>query len=85
MQYEEMDSNKIAETLRMLREQYGETIEKTAEAVGTSGSAIAMYESGKRIPRDEIKIRIAEHYKVPVEYIFFPIKQHVSCDDEKGA
>ena len=42
-----------------------------SKAIGTSESAIGMYESGQRVPRDEIKIRIAEHFTVPVESIFF--------------
>lgn len=79
MQYEGMDPNQIAETMKSLREGRGETIEESAQAIEVSSSAIAMYETGKRIPRDEIKIRIAEHYNVPVESIFFPIKQHEVC------
>ena len=79
MQYEGMDPNQIAETMKSLREGRGETIEETAQAIEVSSSAIAMYETGKRIPRDEIKIRIAEHYDVTVESIFFPIKQHDAC------
>ena len=79
MSYEDMNAIQIGKTLRGLREGRQETIEEVSEAVNTSSSAIAMYETGKRIPRDEIKIRIAEHYAVPVESIFFQKKQHETC------
>lgn len=79
MSYEDMNAIQIGKMMRGLREERNETIEEVSEAVNTSISAIAMYETGKRIPRDEIKIRIAEHYGVPVESIFFPKKQHEAC------
>lgn len=80
MPYENMNAIQIGRIMKELREGKKETIEEVSNAVKTSSSAIAMYETGKRIPRDEIKIRIAEHYGVPVESIFFPKKQHDSCD-----
>ena len=79
MSYEDMNAIQIGKKMKELREDHQETIEEVSKAVKTSSSAIGMYESGKRIPRDEIKIRIAEHYHVPVESIFFPKKQHESC------
>ena len=39
--------------------------ETVCNAVGISLAALDQYESGKRIPRDEIKIRLAEYYKDP--------------------
>ena len=47
------------------------TQEEVAKAVGVSLSAIGMYERGERIPRDEIKLRLAEYYKKTVQQIFF--------------
>ena len=86
MAYEDVNAIQIGKALRELREGRNETIEEVSAAVNTSSSAIAMYETGKRIPRDEIKIRIAEHYAVPVESIFFPEKQHETCESiEEGA
>lgn len=79
MVYEGMDAERIGEKLKSLREGKNETMEQLANALGVSMSAIAMYETGKRIPRDEIKIRIAEHFFVPVESVFFPNKQHEMC------
>lgn len=45
--------------------------EETAQAVGISVSALQMYENGQRVPRDEIKIKLASHYKRTVQSIFF--------------
>ena len=83
MVYEGMDAVQIGNKLKSLRDEKSETMEQLSSAIGTSQSAIAMYETGKRIPRDEIKIRIAEHFSVPVESIFFPNKQHEKCEIEE--
>ena len=44
-----------------------------AESLGISRSALFMYERGERVPRDEIKIRIARFYNCSVEDIFFTV------------
>ena len=71
MVYEKIDSEKIGNRLRDIRTERGETTETVAKEIGISASAITMYETGQRIPRDEIKIRLAEYYGLPVERIFF--------------
>ena len=73
MAYQEIDSAKIGNRLRGIRTERGETAEDVAKSIGVSTRAIAMYEIGQRIPRDEIKIRIAEHFGMSVESIFFSI------------
>lgn len=42
-----------------------------AKAIGISVSAIGMYEREERIPRDDIKIRLAEYFGTTVQNIFF--------------
>ncbi len=64
-----MDSEKIAKRLVALRG--AESRENVAKAIGVSTSAIAMYETGARIPRDETKRKIAAYYGKSVEEIFF--------------
>lgn len=64
-----IDSQKIAVRLKTLRGQ--KTQEEVANALNISVSAIAMYESGKRIPRDEIKVALANYFETTVEDIFF--------------
>lgn len=76
MAYEPMNAAQIGSQLRSLRENRGESQKAVADGLGISMSALCMYEIGNRIPRDEIKIRIAEYFGVPVESIFFPIEQH---------
>lgn len=45
--------------------------EQVAKAVGISTSAVSMYESGARVPRDEIKVRLAGYFGVSVQSLFF--------------
>lgn len=44
--------------------------EEVANAIGVSKSAIAMYEAGERVPRDPLKLKIANYYNKTVEEIF---------------
>ena len=41
------------------------------QALGISQSTYAMYETGRRIPTDEIKIKISVYYGTSVQDIFF--------------
>lgn len=52
---------------------------EVAEAIGIGTSTLGMYETGKRVPRDSIKIAIANYYGVTVQFIFFDTECH-----EKG-
>lgn len=45
--------------------------ESVAKDLGISISALAMYETGKRIPRDEVKVKFSKYYNTSVEDIFF--------------
>ena len=42
-----------------------------ADAVGISVSALTMYELGNRVPRDELKVRLANYYGRTVQDLFF--------------
>lgn len=66
----EMDAKTIGQRLIKLRGD--KTQEEVANAVNISVSALSMYERGERIPRDNIKIRIASYYKRPIHKIFYP-------------
>ena len=52
---------------------------EVANAIGIATSTLGMYETEQRIPRDSIKIALAEYYKTTVQDIFFTDKCH-----EKG-
>lgn len=45
--------------------------ETVARAVGISLSAISMYELGARVPRDEIKVKLAAYYGKSVQELFY--------------
>ena len=47
------------------------SIETVAKATDVTTQAIWNYENNKRVPKDEIKIRLAAYYGVPVGEIFF--------------
>lgn len=64
-----MDKKKIIENLVKLRGK--RTQAQVAKALGISQSSYAMYETGMRMPSDEVKIRIADYYKRTVQHIFF--------------
>lgn len=63
--------NKKAVARRLIALRANKSREEVANAVGISRSALAMYENGGRIPRDEIKIRLAKYYGKTVQFIFF--------------
>lgn len=64
-----MNRQLIAKNLIRLRGERSQ--EEVSKAIDISTSALSMYENGERIPRDEIKIRLANFYKQTVEEIFF--------------
>ncbi|MBQ8634477.1 MAG: helix-turn-helix transcriptional regulator [Lachnospiraceae bacterium] len=60
---------RFAEKLIKLRGE--KSREDVAKAIGVSISAISMYENGERVPRDSIKIKLAQYYGKTVQEIFF--------------
>lgn len=57
------------ETLKSLREKFGESMSKTAEFLGIPKGTYASYEYGKREPNIEMITKIAKHYKVTTDYL----------------
>lgn len=54
---------------------------EVAKAVGIATSTLGMYETEQRIPRDSIKIALANYYKTTVQEIFFTPKCHERGQD----
>lgn len=52
------------------------TQQEAADGIGITKSALAMYERDERIPRDEVKVRIANYYGVSVLFLFFNGSEH---------
>ena len=71
-----VDKMQIAKRLKELRGQ--KSIRVVAEECGISHSALAMYETGQRIPKDNIKLRLAQYYGTSVEVLFFAQECHNS-------
>lgn len=61
--------------LRALRGSQSQS--EIAAAIGITKSAWAMYERGERVPRDEIKYRIARYFGRTVDEIFFKKYEHI--------
>jgi putative transcriptional regulator len=64
-----LNKERIAEILVTLRG--NRSREEVAKALGISVSALQMYENAQRVPKDEIKLKIANYYGMSVESIFF--------------
>lgn len=69
-----MDKKEIGTRLAALRGDISR--ENLAKDLGISVSAIQMYETGERVPRDEIKIKIANYFNRSVQSIFFENINH---------
>ena len=65
-----VNKEKIGQILTELRG--GESREEISKQIGVSVSAWQMYENGQRIPKDEIKVKIASYFKKSVGEIFYP-------------
>lgn len=46
-------------------------MQKVSDDTGLGVSALTMYELGKRMPRDEAKIALANYYGVSIADLFF--------------
>lgn len=63
-----MDNNKIGQNIKNLRYIFDEAQLELADAVGLdSPNAISNYEKGIRLPNEEIKMKIAAHYRTTVD------------------
>lgn len=67
-----MDAITVGKRLTELRGDRSQ--ERVARDNNLSLSAYTKYERGERIPRDEIKIRLARYYERTVQEIFFAEK-----------
>lgn len=60
-----------AEKLIACREKAGMTRTEVAAAVGVSEMSVYGYETGRRLPRDPVKRKLAEMFDVSIQYLFF--------------
>jgi len=71
-----MDVLKMAAKLRQLRRAKNATQADVAKTCGIAASAYAMYETGERTPRDDVKAKLAKYFGKPIGYIFFDEDTH---------
>lgn len=65
------DPKQAGKILKELRAKTGLTAKQVAEKIGSTETNICSYETGRRMPRDSIKVDLANFYNVRVEEIFF--------------
>ncbi|WP_206886141.1 helix-turn-helix domain-containing protein [Alicyclobacillus mali (ex Roth et al. 2021)] len=65
---------------RLLELRGNKSRQEVAHAVGISVSALQMYENAQRIPRDPIKIRLANYYGISVQELFYTFTSNNSSD-----
>ncbi len=69
-----LSKTQIGENLTNLRIAKGKTRDEASKALNISVSALSMYENGNRIPRDEIKEKLANYYQETIDHIFYTKK-----------
>ncbi len=65
------DNNVIGNRIAQLRKERGMTQEQLAGAVGVTREAVAMYEIGQRVPKDEVKVALSNVLGKTVGSIFY--------------
>ena len=66
-----MDRQYMAENLKRLRSGKNATQKDVAAAIGISESAYSQYETGEKVPRDDVKVALSKYFGRSVQYIFF--------------
>lgn len=66
-----MADNYIAENLKELRRRKGVSQTEIARDLGVPVTTYNAWETGQNIPRDHMKVAIAEYYGRTVGFIFF--------------
>lgn len=66
---EKITSTKIGARIRRLRLSAGMTQRDLAQRINVGNTTLSQYESGARVPSDEVKIKIASVFGVSVDYL----------------
>ena len=83
----------LSERLKMLREELSLTQSQLAQQLEIATSSISQYESGDRIPSDDIKIKLAKFFDVSLDfllglsdirnpYVFFTLSEYFNSLSE---
>ena len=72
----------VGERLRKLRKDKGMTQQELAGILGVRKAAVSIYETDKYDPSDPIKVAIAKHFDVSLDYLMGVIDDEVKCYSE---
>lgn len=61
----------IGERLRELRKDAGLSQQEVAEKIGVTKMAVSNYEQGTRVPRDAVKVRLADLFEQSIQELFY--------------
>lgn len=67
-----MDEKYIADAIRRLRKESGESVETVGAAVNRSGKTVSAWETGRNVPSADMLIDICRHFKVGIDYFYPP-------------
>ena len=61
----------IGERLRELRKDAGLSQQEVVEKIGVTKMAVSNYEQGIRVPRDAVKVRLADLFEQSIQELFY--------------
>jgi len=64
-----MENNILGNRIRFLRERENLSQIEFAKILNISNTTLSQYETGQRVPSDEIKAKIADYFGVTVDYL----------------
>jgi transcriptional regulator with XRE-family HTH domain len=67
----------IGERLKQLRKANSIKQEELAQIIGVQKSTVSLYELGKSDPSDKVKIEIAKHFHISLDYLLGVIDEPV--------
>lgn len=56
---------------RLIKARGNRSQKSVAKEIGIHESTLSMYENGNRVPRDSIKVKLAQFYGMSVQELFF--------------
>lgn len=59
----------IGNRIKLLRESRGLQQQELCSIIGVEQSTLANYENNRRIPSDEVKIKLADYFNVTIDYL----------------
>lgn len=72
----------LGNRIKFLREQKDINQSEFAKILGIANSTLSQYETGQRIPSDEIKLKIANYFKVTIDYLLGNSSESATIESE---